>query len=78
MSESRSRFLKQSLWMIAATLGGGAGRQLQQAALKRRFGDDTVFSGTHAAEPEHGKKARFINDTQRSDFSRRFMARYVL
>jgi len=35
-----------------------------------------VFSGTHSAEPE--QKTRFINDSLRSDFHKRFLARFVL
>ena len=61
--------------LLAGALGGGGAAA---PALKRRFGDDTVFSGTHASEPEQAKKARFINDTMRSDFSRRFMAKFIL
>ena len=49
----------------ATAYGGGS------AAIKRRFGDDTVFSHTHATEPD--AKRRFINDSIRSDFHRSFM-----
>lgn len=52
-----------------------AGADRQSAALKRRFGDDTVFSHTHASEPE--AKKRFINDMLRSDFHRKFLKQYV-
>jgi protein CWC15 len=44
-------------------------------AVKRRFGDDTVFSHTHSNEPE--AKKRFINDVIRSDFHRSFMKRFI-
>ena len=48
---------------------GGAG------VIKRRFGEDTVFSRTYAAEPE--QKKRFINDVIRSDFHRAFLRKFV-
>eukprot|EP00605_Chrysophyceae_sp_TOSAG23-4_P000031 GSChrysophyteH1.ASY1.ANO1.32.1 assembled CDS len=45
------------------------------AKLKRRWNDDTVFQNTAADEPE--QKKRFINDTVRSDFHKRFMRQYL-
>lgn len=62
----------------AAGLGGiaaGGGAGLGSAAVKRRFGDDTVFSHTHSTEPE--VKKRFINDVIRSDFHRNFLRKFV-
>jgi hypothetical protein len=43
MSESRSRFLKQSLWMIAATLGGGAGMALVHGSVSKLGGAQVYF-----------------------------------
>ena len=43
MSESRSRFLKQSLWMIAATLGGGAGMALIHGSVSKLGGAQVYF-----------------------------------
>ena len=43
MSESRSRILKQSLWMIAATLGGGAGMALVQGSVSKLGGPQVYF-----------------------------------
>lgn len=43
--------------------------------VKRRFGDDTVFSHTHSSVPE--TKKRFINDVVRSDFHRSFLRKFV-
>ena len=45
------------------------------AKLKRRWNDDTVFQNTAVDEPE--QKKRFINDTVRSDFHKRFMRQYL-
>mmetsp|Transcript_2024 Transcript_2024/g.3928 ORF Transcript_2024/g.3928 Transcript_2024/m.3928 type:complete len:245 (-) Transcript_2024:90-824(-) len=42
--------------------------------LKRAWNEDTVFKN-QAPEPKRQK--RFINDTIRSDFHRKFMARYI-
>ena len=43
MSESRSRFLRQSLWMIAATLGGGIGMALVHGAVSKLGGALVYF-----------------------------------
>lgn len=44
-------------------------------ALKRRWDDDVVFKNQTRGEPKAQK--RFINDTIRNDFHRRFLERYV-
>lgn len=54
---------------VSAASHGGS------AAVKRRFGDDTVFSHTCSAEPEARK--RFINDVIRSDFHRNFLRKFI-
>lgn len=43
--------------------------------VKRRWDDDVVFKNQAATEPKRAK--RFINDTVRSDFHKRFLDRYV-
>ncbi|MFM8877948.1 MAG: hypothetical protein ACKOKG_02260 [Verrucomicrobiota bacterium] len=43
MIESRSRFLKQSLWMIAATLGGGFGMALVHGSVSKLGGAQVYF-----------------------------------
>ena len=58
--------------LLRGDLAGGAGAS---AAVRKRFGDDTVFSNTHASEPEAQK--RFINDMIRSDFHRSFLRKFV-
>ncbi|ETN20981.1 hypothetical protein, variant [Phytophthora nicotianae INRA-310] len=51
----------------------------QQAAgsakMKRRWNDDVVFKNQSRNEPE--VKKRFINDTIRNDFHRRFLSKYI-
>ena len=44
-------------------------------SLKRRWDDDVVFKNQTRNEPE--TKRRFINDTVRNDFHRRFLEKYV-
>ena len=43
--------------------------------VKRRWDDDVVFKNQARGEPKVQK--RFINDTIRSDFHRRFLTRYI-
>lgn len=43
--------------------------------VKRRWDDDVVFKNQARGEPKAQK--RFINDTIRSDFHRRFLTRYI-
>ena len=44
-------------------------------AIGRRWDDDVVFRNQARDVPQHGK--RFINDTTRNDFHRRFLAKYI-
>jgi protein CWC15 len=43
--------------------------------VKRRWDDDVVFKNQARTEPKRAK--RFINDTVRSDFHKKFLDRYV-
>jgi protein CWC15 len=43
--------------------------------VKRRWDDDVVFKNQARTEPKRQK--RFVNDTVRSDFHRRFLDRYI-
>lgn len=58
--------------MAAST---GADNRKKSATLKRRWDDDTVFRNQARDEPKREK--RFINDTIRSDFHKRFLNRYI-
>ncbi len=66
--------------LLAASLAGGASRGGQGRAapfaVRRRWDDDVVFRNQAAGVDERPKK-RFINDTTRSDFHRKFLARYI-
>jgi len=43
--------------------------------MKKRWYDDVVFKNQARDEPQ--KKKRFINDTIRSDFHRKFLSKYI-
>lgn len=43
--------------------------------VKRRWDDDVVFKNQTRGEPKQAK--RFINDTIRSDFHKRFLNKYI-
>lgn len=57
--------------LLASTEGGGA-----DGRLKRRWNDDVVFRNQAKGEPDQNKK-RFINDTVRNDFHRRFLNKFI-
>jgi len=44
-------------------------------SLKRRWDDDVVFKNQSRGEPV--KKKKFVNDTIRSDFHRKFLNKYI-
>eukprot|EP01137_Pigoraptor_chileana_P034331 Opistho-2@26714 len=43
--------------------------------IKRRWDDDVVFK--NCAKGDEGQQKRFVNDTLRSDFHRKFMSKYI-
>ena len=45
-------------------------------AVKRKWNDDVVFRHQARGAPEQ-KGKRFVNDTIRNDFHRRFLAKYI-
>ena len=64
----------------AALAGAAAFESMLSSAaapvqVKRRWDDDVVFKNQARTEPKQQK--RFINDTVRSDFHRRFLDRYI-
>lgn len=69
---SRSEILEGNpLLQGAASSRAGGGN----AAMKRRWNDDVVFKNQSRNEPALQK--RFINDTIRNDFHRRFLNQYI-
>merc|ERR1712076_366289 len=59
---------------IAGKLADGEGGA-EDFTVKRRWDDDVVFKNCAKSE-EHKEEKRFVNDTLRSDFHRRFIERY--
>jgi protein CWC15 len=55
--------------------GGGGFDDDDAFVAKRRWDDDVVFKNQTRGEPK--TKKRFVNDTIRSDFHRRFLNKYV-
>ena len=56
-------------------LGNLASNSSQGSKLKRRWDDDVVFKNQSRGEVKAQK--RFINDTIRNDFHRRFLSKYM-
>lgn len=48
----------------------------ESGKLKRRWNDDVVFRNQSKGEPDQNKK-RFINDTVRNDFHKRFLDKFI-
>ncbi|KAI1903166.1 hypothetical protein AGOR_G00024410 [Albula goreensis] len=45
--------------------------------VKRRWDDDVVFKNCAKGVDESRKEKRFVNDTLRSEFHKKFMEKYV-
>jgi protein CWC15 len=58
-----------------AAVGGAGASGSANFALKRRWDDDVVFKNQARNEPK--QQRRFVNDTLRSDFHKRFLERYI-
>jgi protein CWC15 len=58
---------------ISASDGSG---NATSGKLKRRWNDDVVFRNQAKGEPDQNKK-RFINDTVRNDFHKRFLNKFI-
>jgi len=55
--------------------GGEGGAEEESGKLKRRWNDDVVFRNQAKGEPK--LKKRFINDTVRNDFHKRFLNKFI-
>jgi protein CWC15 len=53
-----------------------SGSASSSGRLKRRWNDDVVFRNQARGEPDQNKK-RFINDTVRNDFHKRFLNKFI-
>merc|ERR1719324_1352691 len=70
--ERDSAVLQGNPLLDPTRLGGAAGGSF---AVKRRWDDDVVFKN-QAREPKKEER-RFINDTVRNDFHRKFLSKYI-
>ena len=62
--------------LMASSLGSEVASVVDESyALRKRWYEETVFK--NQARGTGQQKKRFINDTVRSDFHRRFMAKYI-
>ena len=59
--------------VVGAAGAGGVGNG---GKMKRKWNDDVVFRNQAKGEPEMNKK-RFINDTVRNDFHKRFLNKFI-
>jgi protein CWC15 len=76
--EKAEEFASGNPLLNLSTSGSGArGAEDAQThfGVKRRWDDDVVFKNQTRNEPV--KKKRFVNDTIRSDFHRRFLNKYI-
>ena len=62
--------------MEEAALTGNPLLSVASGKVKRRWNDDVPFRNQARGEPERNKK-RFINDTVRNDFHKRFLNRFI-
>ena len=73
------RLEAEALERAEEVAGGNPLLDLRQGAadftVKRRWDDDVVFKNQTRGEPKSQK--RFINDTIRSDFHKRFLNKYI-
>ncbi|CAD7688434.1 unnamed protein product [Nyctereutes procyonoides] len=62
---------------MEGSLGGAAVWRLPLAQVKRRWDDDVVFKNSAKGVDDQKKDKRFVNDTLRSEFHKKFMVKYI-
>ncbi|KAL7480396.1 hypothetical protein ACHAW6_006085 [Cyclotella cf. meneghiniana] len=72
-AEERARMEEAALTGNPLLNSGGA---VTSGRIKRRWNDDVVFRNQAKGEPDQTKK-RFINDTVRNDFHKRFLNKFI-
>ena len=75
-AEHESSILQGNPLLDPTRRGAAGGAAAASHAVKRRWDDDVVFKN-QAREPKKEAR-RFINDTVRNDFHRRFLNKYVV
>lgn len=77
--EAEAAAMEQAEMEEAALTGNpllNSGGESSSGRLKRRWNDDVVFRNQAKTEPDQNKK-RFINDTVRNDFHKRFLNKFI-
>jgi protein CWC15 len=77
--EAEAMALEQAQMEEAALTGNpllNSSASSSSGRLKRRWNDDVVFRNQARSEPDQNKK-RFINDTVRNDFHKRFLNKFI-
>lgn len=77
--EAEAKAEEQAQMEEAALTGNpllNSGGMPSSGRIKRRWNDDVVFRNQARGEPDQNKK-RFINDTVRNDFHKRFMNKFI-
>lgn len=77
--EAEAAAMEQAQMEEAALTGNpllNSGGESSSGRLKRRWNDDVVFRNQAKTEPDQNKK-RFINDTVRNDFHKRFLNKFI-
>ena len=77
--KEREQMLKDEKEKSEAILKGNPllqGDEPAMGGLKRRWDDDVVFKNQSRGEPT--SKKRFVNDTIRSDFHKKFLKKYIV
>jgi protein CWC15 len=72
--EEESRMEEAALLGNPLLAAGGGGGDVGSGKLKRKWNDDVVFRNQAKGEPKI--KKRFINDTVRNDFHKRFLNKF--
>ena len=75
-AEEQSRMEEAALIGNPLLNGSSTGGNAGSGKLKRRWNDDVVFRNQAKGEPDQNKK-RFINDTVRNDFHKRFLNKFI-
>lgn len=73
--EERQEMMRGNPLLQDKLAGDAAVANSASFALKRRWDDDVVFKNQARNEPK--QQRRFVNDTLRSDFHKRFLERYI-
>ena len=81
MKDSKGHEVRAASPATESIEGGGAAAAAALAVaaggrMKRRWNDDVVFRNQAKGEPDQNKK-RFINDTVRNDFHKRFLNKFI-